>query len=120
MAVFLEDTDHKMAYNGTSWVDISAGFTYTAGNGIDLTNNAFSAVANGDAGIAVDGNGIAAVVDTTSIVFDGNGAISAKVKANDVLNVDSTYGLNVALDGSTVVKNASNQIEVNNLDFGTW
>ena len=113
-------TDHQMAYNGSSWVDISAGFTYTAGNGIDLTNNTFSAVANTAAGIAVDGSGIAAVVDTTSIVFDGNGAISAKVKANDVLNVDSTNGLNVALDGVTVKKNASNQIEVYDLDFGTW
>lgn len=120
MAVFLEDTDHQMAYNGTAWVDISAGFTYTAGNGIDLTNNTFSAVANSSAGIAVDGSGIAAVVDTTSIVFDANGAISAKVKANDVLNVDSTNGLNVALDGVTVKKNASNQIEVYDLDFGTF
>ena len=120
MAVFLEDTDHQMAYNGTDWVDISAGFTYYAGNGIDLTNNTFSAVANTAAGIAVDGNGIAAVVDESSIVFDGNGAISAKVKANDVLNVDASDGLNVALDGVTVVKNASNQIEVQDLDFGTW
>ena len=113
-------TDHQMAYNGTEWVDISAGFTYYAGNGINLTNNTFSAVANSAAGIAVDGNGIAAVVDESSIVFDGNGAISAKVKANDVLNVDPTDGLNVAIDGVTVIKNASNALETGDIDFGTW
>ena len=85
-----------------------------------MTNNTFSAVANSSAGIAVDGSGIAAVVDTTSIVFDANGAISAKVKANDVLNVDATDGLNVAIDGVSVIKNASNQLETGDIDFGTW
>ena len=109
-----------MAYNGTEWVDISSGFTYTAGNGLQLVNNEFSVVAKPSSGIAVDGSGVAAVVDTTSIVFDANGAISAKVKADDVLNVSATDGLNVALDGVTVKKNASNQIEVYDLDFGTF
>ena len=93
--------------------------TYTAGNGIDLTNNAFSAVANGDAGITVDGNGIAAVVDEASIVFDSNGAISAKVKSGNALNVDSTDGLNVAIDGTAVILNASDALTVGDLDFGT-
>ena len=34
MALFVEDTDEQYAYNGTAWVNISAGFTYTAGAGL--------------------------------------------------------------------------------------
>ena len=120
MAVFLEDTDHQMAFNGTDWVDISAGFTYTAGNGLQLVNNEFSAVAKTNGGIAIDNTGIAADVDTTSIVLDSNGKISAKVKANDALNVDSTNGLNVAIDGSAIVLDSNNALTVQDLDFGTW
>ena len=120
-ACFLSyDTDHQMAFNGTEWVDISAGFTYTAGNGLQLVNNEFSAVAKTNGGIAIDNTGIAADVDTTSIVLDANGKISAKVKENDVLNVDATDGLNVAIDGVSVIKNASNQLEFGDLDFGTF
>ena len=120
MAVFIEDSDHQMAYNGTEWVDISAGFTYYAGNGIDLTANTFSAVGDSTQGISVGATGIAAVVDTTSIVFDANGAISAKVKAGNALNVDPTDGLNVAIDGSAIVLDTNNALTVQDLDFGTW
>ena len=93
--------------------------TYTAGNGLDLTNNAFSVVAKTNGGIAVDNTGVAADVDTTSIVLDANGKIAAKVKSDNALNVD-TDGLNVKIDGSAVVLDANNALTVQDLDFGTF
>ena len=120
MAVFLEDTDHQMAFNGTDWVDISAGFTYSAGNGIDITNNAISVAAKTDGGLVVDNNGVAVDVDTTSVVLDASGHVAVKVKANDALNVDATDGLNVAIDGDSIVLDSNNALSVNDLDFGTF
>lgn len=95
--------------------------TYTAGAGLDLTSNTFSVVADSAAGLNIDNtNGLQVVVDTTSIVFDGNGAVSAKIKANDALNVDASDGLNVRTDGVSVILNSSYQLAVGDVDFGEW
>lgn len=120
MAVFIENTDHQMAYNGTAWVDISSAFTYTAGNGVDITNNTISAVVKANSGLALDSNGLSADLDATSVVIDANGKISLKVKSNDALNVDATNGVNVRIDNSSIVLNDSYQLSVKDVDFGTW
>lgn len=73
MAVFVEDTDHQYAYNGTEWANISAGFTYEAGNGVSLSDNKFSAKAKEKSGVEVTADGIALVTDGESIVVNESG-----------------------------------------------
>lgn len=75
MAVFVEDTDQQYAYNGTEWANISAGFTYAAGNGIELVDNKFSVKAKEKGGIAVTADGVAVDVDATSIVLNADGKL---------------------------------------------
>lgn len=85
MTSFLFAETHNEVQNGTEWVNISAGFTYHAGNGIAIENNTISVV-------AADGG---------------------------ALTVGAT-GVNVNVDGVTIVVNDSNALEVQNVDFGTF
>ena len=101
--IYYNTTDKVLKqFNGTTW-DI-VGKEYTAGDGIDLTNGAFSAdigngieligtspskkvAAKGYDGISVDSNGINADIDTTKgLTFSGSTSGSKKI----ALNVDGT------------------------------
>ena len=78
MAVFVENTDEQYAFNGTEWANISAGFTYSAGNGMTLTNNTFAAKAKENSGVAVTADGIELVADNKSIVVNASGQAEVK------------------------------------------
>ena len=74
-AVFAEDTDEQYAYNGTEWVNISAGFTYHAGNGVALENNTFSVVAADTGALTVDATGVSVNVDGVSVIKNDANAL---------------------------------------------
>lgn len=71
--------------------------TYTAGNGLDLSNRAFSVKAKTNGGITVDGNGVS-VAAGNGLQVDANG-VSVKAKSNDYIAVDAN---GVALDSTKI------------------
>lgn len=78
-AVFAQDADEQYAFNGTEWVNINSAFTYSAGNGVTITNKVIAAKVKDLSGITVDANGLAANVDGTSIAFNAStGAMYVK------------------------------------------
>lgn len=50
-----------------------------AGNGISVSADSITAVVEANKGLAIDGSGLKAVVDGTSVIFDGSGQIAINV-----------------------------------------
>ena len=74
-AVFVQDTDKQYAYNGTEWVNIHGGFNYSAGNGLELTDNKFAVVAKENGGIVVDTDGVSIDLDDATLVVNEDGKV---------------------------------------------
>lgn len=77
MALYSEEGDNddvptQYTFNGTKWINISSGFAYTAGNGIDISSKAISVAAKANGGLTVDTAGVSVVVDDETIHVDSS------------------------------------------------
>lgn len=114
---WIQTVDAAITLNTTplTWSQFGGGQAYTAGNGLLLSANAFSAVA--DTGILVTGSGIAvnsAVVVKKYAVTIGNGSLTS-IAVNHALNTkDVTFSVRQVSDDAFVECDAVST-DVNNL-----
>jgi|SRR3954469_599261 len=87
------------------WAQTGAGgTTYTAGNGLSLTSNAFAVVPKANSGIAVDSGGVSVVaaggltVGSSGVVIASGAAGNGLTLTSGVLDVVGGTGITVAAD----------------------
>jgi len=111
-----------------------SGIEVIPGNGIEVGAGGVAAKVKANSGLTVDGNGLAAVVASAggldvgasglAVKIDGAtlsaSSAGVKVEVASAGAMTASGGLAVKVDGESVIINASNELEVNNLDFGTF
>jgi len=92
---FSTSTNKVMVWNGTSWIQISSGPDYTAGDGLilDISSkfhvNLFDSTAN-VSGLQFNGGYLMLKVDLTEFDLDGNGL---SIKAGGIINAHLAGGI---------------------------
>lgn len=100
---YVDDEQKVYSWNGTSWVRIGGALqTITAGNGLTGGGQADSVTLN-----VVAGNGIEVGAD----------AVAAKAGKGIIIN---SNGIEVNVDGESVIYGASNKLTVATIDGGTF
>ena len=120
MVVFNEADSIAYLYNKTQWVPFASTFQYTAGNSavqVDNSTHKITIVAAKNKGVKVGEAGLEVVTDGTTIVAaEAGGALGVVAAKNG--GIDTTAGLKVNVDGTSVVLSEEGKVGVSVAESG--